>query len=211
MDQKLKKRLGLSSLVLFATLVYKLIDFPGGMILSGLFIGGIMIVLILMGVTVLTGVIFIVAKKLDFWTVFFALTTISFCVFHYQIYSPTLKIIVPENYTGQVCLVKSTVPEDILTLDSNGIGYLNHRDFGDSYTKPIVVDTKGNDLSKQCVGFNPHTFYALGTSSGSDKSYKIISMSFDLVPEDKIGIKQYYNTDLMDLVDRNKIDTTVSK
>jgi hypothetical protein len=35
------------------------------------------------------------------------------------------KIIVPNGYIGKVCLIKSNVTSNILTLDSNGIGYIN--------------------------------------------------------------------------------------
>jgi len=59
-----------------------------------------------------------------------------------------LKIIVPESYTGQVILIKSNVKNNILTVDTNGIGYLNEWTFNKLIIKPIVVDEKGKNLSK---------------------------------------------------------------
>ncbi|WP_339877407.1 hypothetical protein [uncultured Algoriphagus sp.] len=80
-------------------------EVPDGMILSGLFLGGMVIALILIGGLILAWLTKLKAKRLPFWTVYFILTAISFAVFHSQLYSPTLKIVVPENYTGQVSLI----------------------------------------------------------------------------------------------------------
>lgn len=206
MNRNLKITTGIISLGLLATLIYKLTDVPGGMFLSGLFLGGMVITFILVGGLILTWLTKLISKRLPFWTVYFTITAIAFAVFHYQLYSPTLKIVVPENYTGEINLVKSNVSENILTVDSNGIGYLNEWTFNKLYSKPIVVDVNGKDLSQQCVGFNPSTFFGLGTSSSSENDKEIKSLSFEIVPKEKIGEKQYYHTDLTKLVDREKIE-----
>lgn len=205
MNRKLKITTGLISLGLLATLIYKLTDVPGGMFLSGLFLGGMVIAMIMVGGLILTWLIKLISKRLPFWTVYFTITAIVFTVFHYQLYSPNLKIIVPENYTGEINLVKSNVSDNILTVDSNGIGYLNEWTFNKLYSKPIVVDQNGTDLTKQCVGFNPSTFFGLGTTSSSENNIEIKSLSFEIVPKEKIGEKQYFNTDLTKLVDVEKI------
>jgi len=206
MDRNLKIATGLISFGLFATLIYKLTDVPGGMFLSGLFLGGTGVGLILVCGLVLTWLIKLFSKRLPFWTVYFTITAIAFAGFHYQLYSPTLKIVVPENYTGQISLVKSNVTENILTIDSNGIGYLNEWTFNKLYSKPIVVDEKGKDLTEQCVGFNPSTFFGLRTSAKIENNKEIKSLSFEIVPKDKMGEKQYYNTNLSTLVDEEKIE-----
>lgn len=159
MNRNLKIGTGLISLGLLVTLISKVTEVPGGVILSGLFLGGMVIALILIGGLILTWLTKLISKRLPFWTAYFTITAIAFAIFHYQLYSPTLKIVVPENYTGQVSLIKSNVTENILTVDSNGIGYLNERTFNKLYSKPIVVDENGRDLTKQCVGFNPSTFF----------------------------------------------------
>ena len=205
MNRKLKIATGLISLGLLATLIYKLTDVPGGMILSGLFLGGMVIAMIMICGLILTWLIKLISKRLPFWTVYFTITAVAFTVFHYQLYSPILKIVVPENYIGEINLVKSNVSENILTVDSNGIGYLNEWTFNKLYSKPIVVDQNGTDFTKHCVGFNPSTFFGHGTSSSSENNMEIKSLSFEIVPKEKIGEKQYYHTDLTKLVDVEKI------
>lgn len=205
MNRKLKIATGLISLGLLATLIYKLTDVPGGMILSGLFLGGMVILLILLGGLLLTSLAKLISQKLPFWTIYFTIITIAFAIFHYQLYSPILKIIVPKNYTGEVSLIKSNVTENILRVDSNGIGYLNEWTFNKLYSKPIVIDQNGTNLTKQCVGFNPSTFFGLGTYSSSENNMEIKSLSFEIVPKEKIGEKQYYHTNLTKLVDLEKI------
>ena len=90
--------------------------------------------------------------------------------------------------------------------DTNGIGYLNEWTFNKLYTKPIVVDENGKDLAEQCVGYNSSAFFGRGTSTGKEKNEKINSLSFEIVPKDKIGEKQYYHTNLSKLVDKEKIE-----
>ena len=195
----------LVSLGLLVTLLIKLIRVPGGMILPGWFLGGMMIILILLAAPVLAWLIKLIVKRLSFWTAYFILTAIAFMAFHYQLYSPTLKIIVPENYTGEVNLIKSNVADNILRLDSNGIGYLNEWTFNKVYSKPIVLDSKGNDLTEQLVGFNPSTFWGLRTTTLFDSNKEIKTKTFDIAPNDKIGEKQYYHINLSEVVDRKKI------
>lgn len=205
MNRNLKIATGIISLGLLATLIYKLIDVPGGMFLSGLFLGGMVIAMIMVCGLILTWLIKLISKRIPFWTVYFTITAVAFTVFHYQLYSPSLKIVVPENYTGEINLVKSNVSENILTVDSNGIGYLNEWTFNHLYLKPIVLDKNGKNLTEQSVGFNPTTFFALGTTRTTEGNREIKSLTFDIVPEDKIGEKQYFNSNLSELVDEKKI------
>jgi len=206
MNRNLKIVTGLISFGLLATLTYKLTKVPSGMLLSGLFLGVIAIVLILVGGLILTWLSKLISKKLPFWTVYFTIIALAFAVFHYQLCSPTLKIVVPENYTGQVSLIKSNVIENVLTVDSNGIGYLNEWTFNHTYSKPIVVDVTGKNLEEQLVGYHKSSFFGLGTSATSENQIKILSKSFEIVPENKTDEKQYYHTNLSKLVDKEKIE-----
>jgi hypothetical protein len=205
MNRNLKIAPGIISLGLLATSIYKLTDVPGGMFLSGLFLGGMWIFIILIVGLLLTWLTKLIFKKLPFWTIYFSLTAIAFAFFHYQIYSVTLKIIVTENYTGQVNLIKSNLNTNQLTLDSSGIGYLNEWTFNHSYFKPIVFDQNGKNLSRQLVGFNNSSFFGVGNSTISDSQIQIRIKSFEIVPEDKLNEKQYYHTNLSKLVDKEKI------
>lgn len=121
-----------------------------------------------------------------------------------------LKIIVPKGYVGQITLVLSNVDKDILTVDSNGIGYITKHTFDKTSAKPVVLDTDGTDISNQCVGFNPSAFwgkgkFAFANEQGSPPNKAIEFLSFEVVPKDKQGQKQYYSTDLSNLVDKEKI------
>lgn len=200
-DRKLKIAFGILSVGLLTTLLFKLTNIPGGMILSGLFLGGIMIVGIILGCLILTGILKLVFKRTSFLTLFFITTTISFLIFHYKLYSPTLTIKVPNGYKGEINLVLSNVKDNILTVDSNGIGYLNEWTFNKTYSRPIVEQIDGKNLDKNLVGFNPSTFF--GTSIGCGNSIK--TLSFEIVPDSVLGQKQYYSKDFTKYVNKKLV------
>jgi len=207
MTERVQKILaGLLFTGLLTTLIIKLMTVPGGMILSGLFLGGMIIAFILLGCLVLTFLLRLFFKNSSFLKIYFLTTAILFLAFHYKLYSPTLKITVPENYSGEISLVLSHVTDNILLVDSNGIGYINQWTFDHTYTKPIVIDNNGNDVSQFCVGFNPTTFWALGKTwckDGRNLSYK----SFKIVTKDKPYDIQYEATSLADVVDMKLVKT----
>lgn len=200
-DRKLKIIFGLLSVGLLTTLLFKLTNVPGGMILSGLFLGGMMIIGIVIGCLILAGILKLVFKQTSFLTILFITTTISFLAFHYQLYSPTLTIKVPNGYKGEINLVLSNVKDNILTVDSNGIGYLNEWTFNKTYSRPIVEQLDGKNLDKNLVGFNPSTFY--GTSIGGGNSIK--SLSFEIVPDSVFGQKQYFSAEWTKYVDKKLV------
>jgi len=198
-NRKLKIIFGILSVGLLTTLLLKLTTVPGGMILSGLFLGGMYIVGIIIVSLILSGLLKLIFKKTSYLTIFFITTSISFLAFHYQLYSPTLTIIVPNDYKGEINLVLSNVDDNILTVDSNGIGYLNKWTFNKTYTRPNVVQVDGKNLDKNLVGFNPSTFF--GRSGGDGMQI----LRFEIVPDDKIGQKQYYSKNLTNLVDKELV------
>ena len=202
-DKKLNIITGLSSLALLTSLIVTLIDVPGGLILSGLFIDGMYIVGILIVCFILTSIIKLFFKKIPFFTLYSISTALCFIAFHYTLYSPKLTITVPRNYVGEVVLVLSNVESNILTIDSTGIGYVNETTFNNTYVEPTVVDVDGKELNRNCVGFNPSTFWAKGESS--DGKTKIETLSFEIVSNDKLGQKQHYNADLFKSVDKTKL------
>jgi len=200
-ERKLKITFGILSVGLLTTLLFKLTNIPGGMILSGLFLGGIMIIGIIIGCLILTGILKLVFKQTSFLTILFITTTVSFSVFHYKLYSPTLTIKVPNGYKGEINLVLSNVKDNILTVDSNGIGYLTEWTFNKTYSRPIVEQLDGKNLDKNLVGFNPSTFF--GTSIGGGNSIK--TLSFEIVPDSALGQKQYYSADWTKYVDKKLV------
>jgi hypothetical protein len=200
-DRKLKIIFSLLSVGLLTTLLFKLTNVSGGMILSGLFLGGMMIIGIVIGCLILTGILKLVFKQTSFLTILFITTTISFLAFHYQLYLPTLTIKVPNEYKGEINLVLSNVKDNILTVDSNGIGYLNEWSFNKTYSRPIVEQLDGKNLDKNLVGFNPSTFYV--TSIGGGNSIK--SLSFEIVPDSVLGHKQYFSAEWTKYVDKKLV------
>ena len=204
-DRKLKILFGILSVGLLISLLIKLTNVPGGMILSGLFLGGMMIVGILIGCLIVSGILVMIFKRTSFLTIFSITTTISFLAFHYQLYSPTLTIKVPNGYKGEINLVLSNVKDNILTVDSNGIGYVNEWTFNKTYSRPIVEQLDGKNIDKYLVGFNPPTFWAKGETSSSESNLKIQTLSFEIVADYKLGQKQYKSTDLFKQVDKTKL------
>jgi hypothetical protein len=203
-DRNVKIVFGIISVLLLMTLIIKLTTVPGGIILSGLFLGGMFIVGILIACLLVALLLKLFVKKYSFSTLYFIAISIAFIGYHYQLYSPTLTIIVPDSYTGQVSLVLSNVDQNILTTDSNGVAYVTKWTFNKTWSEPDVFTTKGKRVNNRCVGFNPSTFWGLSKFCCVDG--KIIrSLSFEIVPKDKIGQKQYYSRGLAGLVDTKKL------
>jgi hypothetical protein len=111
---KLKLIFGTISFLLLVALLVKITEIPGGMILPGFFFGGIILLGILLGSLILSLLLKIVFKKTAFLTIFYITTSVSFLVFHYQLYSPTLRIKVPNGYRGEINLVLSNLKENVL-------------------------------------------------------------------------------------------------
>lgn len=130
--------------------------------------------------------------------------SVGFIAFHYYLHSPTLKIVVPDGYIGKVNLVLSNVDKNILTLDSNAIGYINKGTFNKTYSPPNVFTASGQKINNQCVGFNRPTFFGLSKFCCVDGK-EIKSLSFEIVPVDKKGQKQYYSKDFAGKVDTSKL------
>lgn len=203
-DRKLKITFGIISLILLAFLVYKLTTIPGGMILPGWFLGGMVLVGVLIVGLVLTGLLKLFVKKTSFPTLFFITTTAAFLFLHYYFYSPKLTITVPNGYYGQISLVKSNARNNILTVDSNGIGYLTKWTFDKLYLKPTVVQQDGKNIDRNLVGFNPSTFFGIEKSCCID-GQELESLSFEIVPDSVTGQKQYYSKSLLNLVDKKLV------
>lgn len=153
---------GILSIGLLTTIFFRLTNVPGGMFLSGLALGTMCIIIIVLASTILSTILNSIFKAQSFLTIFFLTTTIGFTYFHYRLYSPTLTIVVPTNYSGEVDLVLANVTDNILRLDSNGIGYIDQWTFDKVYTKPIVIDQSGKNLDSLLVGFNPTSFWGEG-------------------------------------------------
>jgi hypothetical protein len=203
-DRKLKIIFEILSIGLFTALLFKLNNIPGGLILSGLFLGIMMIVAIIFGCLIISGLLKLVFKRISFLTLIYISTTFAFIAFHYQLYSPTLTIKVPNNYKGEVNLVLSNVKDNILITDKNGIGYITEWTFNKTYSRPIVEQMDGKNLDRNLVGYNPSTFFGKGKSCCVEGN-QIENLSFEIVPDDKIGEKQYYSKNFRDCINKKLV------
>ena len=202
-DRKLTITFGFLSVGFFTTLLFKLKGIPGGMIFSGFFLGGVIIIGIILGCLIFAGILRLILKRMSFLTILFISTTISFLAFHYQLYSPTLTIKVPNGYKGQINLVLSNVKENILTVDSNGIGYLTKWTFNKTYSRPKVKQIDGKDLDDYLIGFNPSTFFGKAKTCCMERR-EIHSLSFKIGTKPHLEDEYFEHKSLIEIVDKHK-------
>ncbi len=137
-------------------------------------------------------------KRLNFTTVLFLLICLTSLVGIFYFSRPSHEIIVPENYTGEVNLILSNVEENILTLDQNGIGYINQETFSKTF-KPIILESSGYNINKRAIGFNQSTFWSkLVTTTSNGK--RIESLNFFVAPKDVDSSSYDDEFDLIKLV-----------
>jgi len=203
-DRKLKIIFGMLTIVLLISLLIKLKSIPDGMILSGLFLGIMLLIGIFIGCMILSSILNLLFKESSTQALLSITMTLSLLVFHYRLYSPTLTITVPNGFNGEINLVLSNVEENMLTLDSSGIGYLTKWTFDKTYSRPIVKQMDGKNLEKNLVGFNPSTFFGKGTAC-CIAGKEIKTMSFTVAPAHKTGQEQFNVNDFMSLVDKKKV------
>lgn len=201
-DSNLKIIFGLISAGLVSTLLYKLSNIPGGMILSGLFLGGMLIIGIFIGCLFLSRILKQIFKKISFLTLLLITTTVCFLVFHYKLYSPTLTIVVPDGYRGQINLVLSNLSENSLAVDSNGIGYLTEWTFDKTYTRPIVKQENGKNLDEYLIGFNISTFFGRSKSCCVGNR-EIQSLSFKIGTKPHLEDEYFDSRSITELVDKD--------
>lgn len=68
----------------------------------------------------------------------------------------SLKVEIVDNalkngYRGEINLILSNVKENSLTIDSNGIGYINEWTFNKTYSRPIVEQVDGRNLDENLI------------------------------------------------------------
>lgn len=118
-----------------------------------------------------------------------------------------LKIVIPKGYSGKVILVLSNVRHNILTVDSNGIGYINLCTFNTTYLKPLVVDAEGNNMVNQCKGYSASIFWSMNNYSfpnaiDEPPNKGIDFLSFEVVSKDGQKRELHQNKDLIKLINK---------
>lgn len=109
----------------------------------------------------------------------------------------------PKGYTGPVNLVLSNVRKNILTLDSNGIGYINSWTFNKTYSPPKVFEMDGKQINNKCVGFNSSGFWSYSRFCCVNEKV-IISISFKIMRSDN-ELQKFYGKGFAEFVDTNKL------
>jgi len=202
--------LGIIALVSMSTLAIQLAK-ASTFMLPSVYLTVIVIAALSVGSLIIAIIVKLSLNRGSFFATLCIIISIASVILIFKFYSPKLTVVIPDGYVGKITLVLSNVHKDILKVDSNGIGYITKWTFDRTYTKPIVLEANGTNVSDQCVGFNPSTFWAKGTFSVSNTTNRnvekvdIYSLSFEIVPKDKLGQKQYYNVDLIKLVDKAKL------
>lgn len=130
-----------------------------------------MLVGIIAGSMVLSALLKLLLEQSSYGLLVAATTTTALLMLHYALYSPTLTIIVLNGYSGEVTLVRSNVEENILIVDSNGIGYVNQWTFDKTYTKPIVIRADGSTVDTMIAGFNSGSFWGRGKACCIDGKF----------------------------------------
>jgi hypothetical protein len=153
---------------------------PGGMILPGYYFGFVLLLIALVASLILTAVVRLTSNSFSAKTIFFVFTFLAFLILHYIVYSPTLNIVVPINYSGDVRLILKDTTENDLVIDERGIGYLTPWFFEKTYLPPVVKDSNGLDLSSHYVGFNNNTFWGLGKGPSPDGSGSVRYLTFKI-------------------------------
>ncbi|PRX56658.1 hypothetical protein [Flagellimonas meridianipacifica] len=118
---------------------------------------------------ILAGILDLVLKKYTFQKLFIILSSIIVVGLHIYVYAPPLKIIVPNDFTGEVNLVVHPDNEKNLRIDSNGIGYITKSIYigsrGDK--KPWVYLQNGERVyPKRIVGYDSLFFFGHGSFNG---------------------------------------------
>ena len=142
-------------------------------------------------------------QPIGFLTILLITTTISFLAFHYQLYSPTLTIKVPNGYKGEINLVLSNVNENVLTVDSNGICYLTEWTFNKTYLRPKVEQIDGKNLDAYLISFSPSTFFGKGKSCCIGKR-EVHSLSFKIGTKPHLEDEYFAGRNLTEIVDTIK-------
>ena len=118
--------------------------------------------------------------------------------FYISEYKPTYKIIIPDNYNGEVKLLVSNENINDFNINKYGIGYISQKTFKNGFQPKVIKG--GQNITSQIKGYSIGA-YATTTSTGS--------LTFDYLTFIVSGISQNRTTpDLEQLVIVNGIDTT---
>ncbi|PHQ28096.1 hypothetical protein [Leeuwenhoekiella nanhaiensis] len=172
MKTKYERILWLILTILFVTLIIKMTNLPSAygfwfpFILSSLFC----LVAIGIGGIIMAGLLKAVLNyEIKFWNLFSITSLIITTGLHVYFHYPPLKIIVPNNFAGEVTLVVDPNNKKTLIIDSDGTGYITESIYSNSSgdKKPNVYFQNGEKISEnRIVGYDSLFFYGRGNYNG---------------------------------------------
>ena len=134
---------------------------------------------------------------LTFTSILLTILCLSYFISEYR---PSYTIEIPKGYVGEVKLLLSKSDENILSINSHGIGYLNEKTYRNGFRPTIIKG--GKDITKEITGYGMGTF--ISTQTGN---YKVEYVNFT-VPQ--TGKRTNWDiVDIDDLIKLNAVDTTL--
>ena len=131
---------------------------------------------------------------LTFTSIVMTVISITFCVIEHK---PSYKIIVPDNYVGEVKLLVSNENDNDLKINQFGIGYINQQTYRNGFRSIIIKGQQ--DISKKVTGY----------STGSYATSLLNNLSFDYVSFEIPGKQENPEiTNFDSLIMTKAIDTT---
>lgn len=151
-------------ITLFVTLIVRMVNIPSAM--DSEFVLWVSIfyclLFVLIGGPILAGLTYSLFKTKSFGFVFLLWATFILIGLHIYFYSPPLKIIVPDNFSGEINLIVDPNEKQNLNINEDGIGYIKEsillKSRGDK--KPCVYFKNGKKVSDDSViGYDSIFFY----------------------------------------------------
>lgn len=125
---------------------------------------------------------------------FASIVVIIICsIFYISQYRPTYKVIIPENYTGEVKLFVSK--ENNFNINNYGVGYIDRETFDKGFYPKIIKES--NDITKQVKEYSKASWV---TTQKTNYSFEYLSF---IIPP-----KKEHDKDVGELLEVMAIDTT---
>jgi hypothetical protein len=129
---------------------------------------------------------------------FTALVITAICLtFYISQYRPGYKIIIPDQYAGDVQLLVSNEQKNDFKVNKFGIGYINRETYKNGF-RPIVIKA-GHDISDQ---ISDYSYGSYATTSGNQLSFDFLS--FEIPGKKNVSGMLSYDS----LLKMKAIDTT---
>ncbi len=131
------------------------------------------------------------------------IVTIVCLSFYIREYRPTCKIIVSDNFVGEVKLFHSTLDINRLILNKYGVGYINDNTYRKGF-RPTVYKN-GKDITKECKTIVQGSVASAGVDGTSVGPFSYVGFTIGENTADTIW------TDLKKAIELKVFDTSIMK